>query len=142
MNPGKTPYSDLGFSPNDRHENIRRIAEVAALFADSGIVVLAACISPYGADRENARRVAGAGRFVEIYTRASVEQCENRDPKGLYQKARAGEIKDFTGVSAPYEEPRQPDVIIDTVELDVRAGVDRILRYLEQQGLLSGRAKE
>ena len=105
---------DLGFSPNDRQENIRRIAEVAKLFNDAGLFVITAFISPYREDRSAAREVIGADRFVETYLSAGVEVCERRDPKGLYAKARAGQIAEFTGVSAPYEPPLTPDLTIDT----------------------------
>jgi len=105
--------SDLGFSPADRTENIRRAGEVAALFADAGLVCIAAFISPYQVDREIARRAAGEG-FHEIYIRADLATCERRDPKGLYKKARAGEIQNFTAIGDVYEEPTSPSLIVDT----------------------------
>jgi len=109
---------NLGFSPQDREENIRRVGEVAALFANAGLVVLTAFISPYKSDRELARRAVGTG-FYEIFLDPGLESCERRDPKGLYKKARAGEIPQFTGVSAPYEKPERPDVRLDTEKLSV-----------------------
>lgn len=104
---------DLGFTQDDRTENIRRASEVAALFAQAGLICIAAFISPYRADRDRARAASGEG-FYEIYVRASVAECERRDPKGHYKRARAGEIKDFTGVDAPYEPPSAPELIVDT----------------------------
>ncbi len=106
--------SDLGFSPSDRSENIRRIGEVARLFCDSGLVVLTAFISPYLEDREFVRRLHQPATFVEVYLNTSLEECERRDTKGLYQKARNGEIEEFTGVSAPYEPPANPELVVDT----------------------------
>ena len=105
---------DLGFSPEDRTENIRRIAEVAHLFNDSGMIVIAAFISPYAKDRALARQIVGEDRFAEIHLTTSIEVCEERDPKGLYAKARAGALPDFTGISAPYESPVQPYMTLDT----------------------------
>ena len=100
--------SDLGFSPEDRKENIRRVGEVARLFADAGIICITAFISPYRSDREMVRKITRPGQFVEVFVNAPVEMCEQRDPKGLYAKARANEIKEFTGISAPYEAPAKP----------------------------------
>ena len=105
---------DLGFSSEDRKENIRRIGEIAKLFVDGGIVTLATFISPYASDREAVRKIVSQGEFIEIYVKCSLEECENRDPKGLYKKARQGGISNFTGVSAPYEEPENPEIIIET----------------------------
>jgi len=122
--------SNLGFSPEDRTENIRRIGELAALFADAGIIVLASFISPYAKDREGARKAA-KGRFHEVYVKADVETCESRDPKGLYKKARAGEIPDFTGISAPYEEPTDPDLLIDTNVRDIGDCLEELVEYVE-----------
>ena len=116
------PSADPGFSVDDRAENIRRIGEVAAPMADAGLIVVAAFISPYRADRARARRAAD-GRFVEVHVRADLATCEARDPKGLYARARAGEIADFTGVSAPYEAPEAPDLVVDTVANDVETCV-------------------
>ncbi len=119
---------DLGFSPRDRTENIRRIAEVARLFNNAGIFVVTAFISPYRADRAMARDIIGPSRFIETHLAAGMEICERRDPKGLYKKARAGEITDFTGVSAPYEAPETPSLVIDTGRLGVDESVSEILR--------------
>jgi adenylyl-sulfate kinase len=124
--------SDLGFSPNDRTENIRRIGEVARLFADAGIICIAAFISPYRGDRDLARKIAQPGKFVEVYLNAPLEVCEQRDPKGLYARARAGEIKEFTGVSAPYEPPLKPEVELHTNRASVAECVDIILKRLRK----------
>lgn len=121
--------SDLGFSADDRSENIRRIGEVASLFASAGLIVLTAFISPYQRDRGKARS-ASAGSFHEVYVKASLETCEGRDAKGLYQRARAGEIRDFTGVSAPYEVPSAPELIIDTEKADVERCVHDLTEYI------------
>ena len=118
--------NDLTFSPEDRKENIRRIAEVANLMVDAGVVVLAAFVSPYKKDRENIARIVGNDNFVEIFVNTSLEECERRDVKGLYKKARAGEIKDFTGVNAPYEAPDSADVEIVTDGLSIEECVLRI----------------
>ncbi|MGD8353944.1 MAG: adenylyl-sulfate kinase, partial [Pseudomonadota bacterium] len=118
--------SDLGFSDEDRTENIRRIGEAAKLFTDSGAVVVTAFISPFVKDRDRVRALFKPGRFLEVYTRCSLKVCENRDPKGLYAKARAGEITDFTGISSAYEEPPAPELILDTDELSVGECVKRI----------------
>ena len=118
--------SDLTFSPEDRKENIRRIAEVSGLLVDAGIVVLAAFVSPYKKDRENIKNIVGNDNFVEIFVNTSIEECERRDVKGLYKKARAGEIKDFTGVNAPYEAPDNPDVEVVTDELSIDDCVRKI----------------
>jgi len=131
--------SNLGFSPEDRTENIRRIAEVAKLFTDSGVVVLTSFISPYRADRDAARAIFGSGDFVEVHVDADVATCETRDPKGLYKKARAGEIPEFTGISAPYEAPEKPELVLDTAKLSVEESVGRLLGHLEAQGILSPR---
>ena len=121
--------SDLGFSAEDRDENIRRIAEVAALFRDAGMIVLASFISPYQKMRDFARERA-EGDFIEVYVKADVETCASRDPKGLYEKAKKGEIENFTGVSAPYEEPEDPEVVIDTAELSVEESVKKVLNTI------------
>src|SRR5262245_5462838 len=110
--------ADLGFSPHDREENIRRVGEVAALFADAGAICIVAFISPYRADRRRARAAAGERRFFEVYVKSALATCERRDPKGHYRRARAGEIKDFTGVDAPYEAPQKPSIVIDTETQD------------------------
>jgi adenylyl-sulfate kinase len=122
--------SDLGFSPEDRQENIRRIGEVAALFADAGTVCIVAFISPYRADRAKARAVAGGRRFFEVYVQSSLATCERRDPKGHYRKAHAGLIRDFTGVDAPYEAPAAPDIAVDTETQDVEASVRELFEFV------------
>jgi adenylylsulfate kinase len=127
---------NLGFSPEDRTENIRRIGEVAKLFTDAGLVVFTSFISPYRADRDLVRSIHDAGRFVEVHVAASVETCESRDVKGLYKKARAGEIKDFTGISAPYEAPEKPELLIDTNGESVEQSVERLVGYLTAKGYL------
>jgi len=121
---------DLTFSADDRVENIRRISEVARLFADAGLVTMTAFISPYREDRERARAIVGE-HFIEVHVDADVAVCESRDPKGLYKKARAGEIGDFTGISAPYEAPENPELRIDTAAMPLKACVEAVLRYLE-----------
>ncbi len=128
---------NLGFSPDDRTENIRRIGEVAKLFTDAGVIVLTSFISPYRADRDAVRELMAPGDFVEVYVDASLETCEQRDPKGLYQKARAGEIPEFTGISAPYEEPERPELVVDTNVLSVEESAGKLLAYLEGKGYLS-----
>jgi bifunctional enzyme CysN/CysC len=125
--------SDLGFAPEDRVENIRRVGETAALFADAGIIVITAFISPYRGDRTKAREATSEGGFHEVYIKADLETCEERDPKGLYRKARAGTIKEFTGVSAPYEPPDAADLVVDTKDLDVEASVDLIVDYIRDR---------
>ena len=122
--------NDLTFSPKDRTENIRRIAEIANLMIDAGLVVLAAFVSPYKKDRENVKNIVKNSNFVEIFINTSVEECERRDVKGLYKKARAGEIKNMTGVSAPYEAPEQPDIEIKTEETTVKEAVNQIIAYI------------
>lgn len=127
----------LGFGPEDRKENIRRIGEVAKLFVDAGVITLTAFISPYREDRELARGLVEEGEFVEVYVKCPLAECERRDPKGLYQKARSGEIGQFTGISSPYEEPVAPELVIDSAELSVEESVGTILSYLEEKGILS-----
>jgi adenylylsulfate kinase len=131
--------SDLGFSPADRTENIRRIGEVCKLFTDAGCLTLAAFVSPYRADRARVRGLLAAGDFVEIYVAAALGVCESRDPKGLYKRARAGEITEFTGVSAPYEAPEQPELTLHTDQEDVDASARRVLTYLVDAGLIPAR---
>lgn len=121
---------DLGFSAEDRTENIRRIGEVCRLFYDAGIVVLSAFISPYRADRDRVRSLHPAGGFVEVFVDTPLDVCESRDVKGLYAKARAGEIADFSGISAPYEPPTDPDLRLDTDEMGVQACVEAVLAHL------------
>jgi len=124
--------SDLEFSPEDRRENIRRVREVVRLFADAGIICITAFISPYRADREEARRLVPQGKFIEIYLNAPLAVCEQRDLKGLYAKARAGEIKEFTGISAPYEPPLNPELELHTDKLSVAGCVSAILERLKK----------
>ena len=128
--------SNLGFSPEDRTENIRRIGEVSKLFTDAGVIVFTSFISPYRADRDAVREIMGEGDFVEAWVQASVETCEGRDVKGLYKKARAGEIPEFTGISAPYEEPKNAEVILDTNGQTVDESVAHLIAYLEKSGYL------
>ncbi|HEX7052610.1 MAG TPA: adenylyl-sulfate kinase [Burkholderiales bacterium] len=118
---------DLGFAPADRRENIRRSAEIARLINEAGLIAIAAFISPYRADREMARQIVGAARFVEVYVDAPLAVCEARDPKGLYRRARRGEIAEFTGVSAPYEPPQAPDVVLATDRRSLADCVDELL---------------
>nr|WP_078811196.1 adenylyl-sulfate kinase [Selenihalanaerobacter shriftii] len=125
--------SDLGFAKEDRDENIRRIAEVAALFKDAGLITLASFISPFQEMRDFARERAGEDSFIEIYVKADVPTCAERDPKGLYQKAKQGEIDDFTGVSSPYETPETSDVIIDTDKLSIGESVQKILEVIANE---------
>ena len=122
--------NDLTFSPEDRTENIRRIAETANLMIDAGLVVLAAFVSPYKKDRENIKTIVGDANFVEIYINTSVEECERRDVKGLYKKARAGEIKNMTGISAPYEAPTHPDIEIFTENESIEEAVSKIIEFI------------
>ena len=121
---------DLGFSDSDREENIRRIGEVSKLFLDAGVIVLTAFVSPFRADREKARSLVSDGDFLEIYCAADLSTCEQRDTKGLYAKARAGTIKDFTGISSPYQEPEHPELKIDTGLMDLNTCVEAVLRKL------------
>lgn len=128
---------NLGFSPDDRAENIRRIGEVAKLFASAGNIALTAFISPYRADRDKIREMLPAGEFVEIFVDASLETCEKRDPKGLYKKARAGEIKNFTGISDPYEAPAKPELVLDSNNKGIDELADEVIVYLQKQGIIS-----
>ena len=128
---------DLGFSPEDRTENIRRITEVAKLFADSGSVILTAFISPYREDRDKAREIISTGDFIEVFVSADLSVCESRDPKGLYKKARAGEIKGFTGIDAPYEAPLNPELIVETDKNDIEACVQIVIEHLVKEGIIS-----
>lgn len=122
--------SDLTFSPEDRTENIRRIAEIANLLVDAGLVVLAAFVSPYKKDRENIKYIVKDVNFVEIFINTSVEECERRDVKGLYKKARLGEIKNMTGISSPYEAPENPDIEINTEKESIEAASQRIIDFI------------
>lgn len=128
--------SNLGFSPEDRTENIRRIGEVSKLFNDSGVIALTAFISPYRADRDEARKISGDS-FVEVYAKCALDICEERDPKGLYKKARAGEIPEFTGISAPYEEPENAEIVVDTGENSLDDCVIMVLDCLKQRGIIT-----
>jgi adenylylsulfate kinase len=127
---------DLGFSAEDRKENIRRIGEVAKLMVDAGIVTLTAFISPYREDREMVRQLLGEKEFIEIYVKCSLEECERRDPKGLYKKARAGEIKGFTGIDDPYEEPENPELVVETDKQTLEESIKQIIAYLEENRYL------
>ncbi|RIM84853.1 adenylyl-sulfate kinase [Staphylococcus xylosus] len=122
---------NLGFSPEDRTENIRRIGEVSKLMVDAGLVTVTAFISPYQADRDVVRELLAEDEFIEVYTSCSLDECESRDPKGLYQKARRGEIQGFTGINAPYEEPKNPEIVIDTEQYSVEDAVTQIIEYLK-----------
>lgn len=126
----------LGFSDEDRKENIRRIGEVAKLFVDAGTIVCTAFISPFKEDRERVRALVEDDEFIEVYVRCSLEACEERDPKGLYKKARTGEIPFFTGISSPYEEPAAPELTIDSDQQTVEQSVEIILTYLKQKNIL------
>jgi adenylylsulfate kinase len=128
--------ANLGFSPEDRTENIRRIGEVAKLFNDAGLVALTAFISPYRADRDKVRALMSEGDFLEVFVDCPVEECEKRDVKGLYAKARAGQIKEFTGISAPYEEPAKPELVLRTAELSEQQSVDKVIAHLEEKGYI------
>ena len=127
---------DLGFAEEDRQENIRRIAEIAKLMNDAGVITLTSFISPYLRDRENARKIIGDESFVEVYVSTPIEECEKRDVKGLYKKARSGQIPDFTGISSPYEEPLSPEIAIDTSNMSVDEAADiileKIIGYIQQ----------
>lgn len=127
--------NNLGFSDGDRKENIRRIGEVAKLFVDSNTLVLTAFISPFKEDRELVRQLVDEGEFIEIYVKCSLEACEERDPKGLYKKARAGVIKDFTGIDSPYEAPEDPELIIDSENESIEASAAKIITLLKEKGL-------
>tara|TARA_Y100001968_G_C19418720_1_gene750513 strand:+ start:821 stop:1426 length:606 start_codon:yes stop_codon:yes gene_type:complete len=127
---------DLGFSPQDRTENIRRITEVAKLFADAGSIVLTAFISPYREDRDNARTIIGDNDFIEIFISADLSVCELRDPKGLYKKARSGEIKGFTGIDAPYEEPINPELVVETDKYNIEECAQIVVKYLIDQRII------
>ena len=132
--------NDLGFSDADREENIRRIGEVAKLFLDAGVIVLTAFVSPFQADRDRARSLVAPGDFLEIHCAASLAVCEGRDPKGLYAKARAGVIKDFTGISSPYEAPQAPELAMQTGEQSLEACVEQVLSKLRAQGVVGAAA--
>jgi len=127
---------NLGFSPEDRTENIRRIGEVAKLFTEAGLVTVTAFISPYRADRDQVRAIMADGDFIEVHVDCPVETCEERDVKGLYKKARAGEIKEFTGISAPYEAPEKAELLVKTHEQSVEQSTAQILGYLRERGIV------
>ena len=128
---------NLGFSPEDRQENIQRIGEVAKLFADAGLITTTAFISPYRQDRDAVRDIMSPDRFIEVFVDCPLEVCENRDPKGLYKKARAGELKGFTGIDAPYEAPQSPELVVNTNELDIAGCTEQVIAYLMEHGLTS-----
>ncbi|MEQ5833685.1 adenylyl-sulfate kinase [Marinobacter sp. NFXS9] len=130
---------DLGFSDLDRVENIRRIGEVSKLFTDAGLIVLSAFISPFTSDRRMVRNLFPAGEFIEVYMDAPLTVCEERDPKGLYEKARTGEIRHFTGIDSPYEAPEHPEVTLDTSRLSVDECIDSLVEYLVSSQLISAR---
>jgi len=129
---------DLGFSPEDRKENLRRVGEVSKLLVDAGIITIAAFISPYASDRQAIRELFREDNeeFIEVYLECALAVCESRDPKGLYKKARRGEIPDFTGISQPYETPANPDIILDTDRLGIEESVDKIITYLAQKRII------
>ena len=127
---------DLGFSDADREENIRRIGEVAKLFLDAGVIVLTAFVSPFRADRDKARDLVEAGDFFEIFCAADLDVCESRDPKGLYAKARSGAIKEFTGISSPYEAPNTPELKIDTGAQDLAESVNVVIKALQDKEVI------
>ena len=129
--------SNLDFSESDRTENIRRISEVSKLMLESGLIVMTAFISPFNKDRNEAKRLISNNDFIEIYCKASLETCEARDVKGLYKKARAGEIKNYTGIDSPYEEPENPELTINTNDETLDNSVSKILSFLEQNFLIS-----
>jgi adenylylsulfate kinase len=126
---------NLGFSPEDRTENIRRVGEVAKLFVDAGVIALTAFISPYRADRDRVRALLGDD-FIEVYVRCDLAVCESRDTKGLYKKARAGEVKEFTGISAPYEEPLHAELVLDAAKENVQECTQKVLAVLRSRGIV------
>ena len=128
--------TDLGFSEHDRTENIRRIGEVAKLFVDSGKIVTTAFISPFRSDRKRVRELFEEGEFIEVFVNCPLEECERRDPKQLYAKARRGEIKDFTGIDSPYEAPEQAEITIHSATLSVDEAVEQVLRYLKEKNIV------
>ena len=129
---------DLGFSDADRTENIRRIGEVSKLMVDAGVLTLTAFISPFIKDRDIVRSLVKPGDFVEIYCKASLDVCEERDPKGLYKKARAGEIPEFTGINSPYEPPEQAEIVLTTDEHSIEECISQVIDYLKQHGIMQG----
>jgi len=129
--------SNLGFSEDDRRENIRRIGEVAKLLMEAGVIAMTAFISPFGSDREAVRKLMPDGDFFEIYCKASIEICEARDVKGLYKKARNGEIKNYTGIGSSYEEPNNPELVVETGSLSLEASLEKVMRFLMARGLIN-----
>ena len=129
--------SNLGFSRTDRQENLRRIAELAKLFVDAGILVLAAFISPYREDRDYIRKRFEGDNFLEIYVKCPIEECEKRDPKGQYKKARAGIIKNYTGISAPYEEPENPELIVETKNIGIEETAKKVIEVLDKKRIIN-----
>lgn len=127
---------DLGFSPEDREENIRRIGEVAKLFSDAGLIALTAFISPYKKDREKVRYLVKNDEFIEVYVKCPIDVLKKRDPKGMYEKALRGEIKEFTGISAPYEEPDNTELILETDKETIDQSVNKVMEYLKAQGII------
>ncbi len=130
--------SDLGFSVHDRSENIRRISEAAKLLVESGVIAMTAFISPFQSDRQRARSIFPHGDFIEIFCDASLDVCEQRDVKGLYRRARIGEVKEFTGISSPYEAPTNPELVVQTGELQLEDCVMQVIEYLAQRNIFSG----
>lgn len=129
--------SDLGFSAEDREENIRRVGEVARLFVDAGLIVLVSFISPFRKDRDRVRAIMPGGKFIEVFVKADLATCMARDPKGLYKKAQAGLIPEFTGITSPYEEPERPELILDTaLNSDITANAGLVMNYLESKGII------
>lgn len=128
---------DLGFSAEDRKENIRRIGEISKLFVDAGLIAMTAFISPYKEDRANVRKLLKDGEFIEVYIRCPISECERRDPKGIYKKAKMGEIKEFTGISAPYEEPIDPEIVIETDILTLDESLRALMNYLANNGYIN-----
>lgn len=128
--------SDLSFSAEDREENIRRIGEMAKLYVEAGVIALTAFISPFRKDRERVRSLVPHGDFLEIYCKCGLDVCERRDVKGLYKRARAGEIKDFTGISSPYEEPDDPELVVETGAIPLEASVDCVIALLRERGIV------
>lgn len=128
---------DLGFSDEDRQENIRRVGEVAKIIIETGAIVLTAFISPFKSDRDRVRALVDQDDFIEVYVKCSLEKCEERDVKGLYKKARSGEIKEFTGISSPYEAPENAEVVVDTGELDLKASAEKVVDHLIKKGVVS-----
>lgn len=127
---------DLGFSPENRKENIRRIGEVAKLFVDAGLIVMTAFISPFREDRDNARNLLKGGEYIEVYVKCPLVECEKRDPKGIYKKARIGKVHEFTGISSPYEEPEKPELVLETDKISLDQCIDNLLEYLSKHNYI------